>query len=147
MDYLELKAVLLPLGQSYSGDIVDALEMAVDGEHEEVETREAVATGAGDYSAASRLEHRPAVFLDPPYTGGGGKRVGVRLYAHGAVDHEALFKAMAARRCHFMMTYDHAPEIIELVRRYAFHAVLVEMKNTHHNRQFELVITRERIFS
>lgn len=49
-DYLELKAVLSPDRQSFSEDIVDALEMAADREFrdvdEEMETREAVATGA-----------------------------------------------------------------------------------------------------
>ena len=49
-DYLELKAALSPVGQSYSAEIVKALEMPADGEYEdvneEIETREAVATGA-----------------------------------------------------------------------------------------------------
>ena len=42
----------------------------------------------------------------------------------------------------FMLTYDHAPEIAALVRRHGFHAVQVTMKNTHHDRIGELVITR-----
>ena len=49
-DYLELKAAVSPVGQSYSAEIVDALEIAADSEfedvNEEVETRESVATGA-----------------------------------------------------------------------------------------------------
>ena len=49
-DYLELKAAVSPVGQSYSAEIVDALEMAADSEfedvNEEIETRESVATGA-----------------------------------------------------------------------------------------------------
>ena len=49
-DYLELKAALSPVGQSYGTDIVDALEMAADEEfedvNEEIEGREAVAVGA-----------------------------------------------------------------------------------------------------
>ena len=49
-DYLELKAALSSVGQSYSSDIANALEMAAEGEykdvHEEIERREAVATGA-----------------------------------------------------------------------------------------------------
>ena len=49
-DYLELKAALSQVGQSYSAEIVDALERAADREfkdvNEEIETREAVATGA-----------------------------------------------------------------------------------------------------
>ena len=49
-DYLELKAALSPVGQSYSADIVAALELAADSEFAdvstEVESRESVATGA-----------------------------------------------------------------------------------------------------
>ena len=49
-DYLELKAALSPAGESYSADIVKALETASEEEYEDVneemETREAVATGA-----------------------------------------------------------------------------------------------------
>ncbi len=49
-DYLELKAALSPAGQSYSADIVNALGLNAEAEfedvHEEIETREAVATGA-----------------------------------------------------------------------------------------------------
>ena len=49
-DYLELKAAFSPEGQAYSAEIVEALEMAADEEfanvNEEIETREAVATGA-----------------------------------------------------------------------------------------------------
>ena len=35
-----------------------------------------------------------AWFADPPYTAG-AKRAGARLYTHGDVDHEAIFKAAA----------------------------------------------------
>lgn len=49
-DYLELKAALSPVCQSFSADIVDALELAADSEfkdvNEEVESRELVAAGA-----------------------------------------------------------------------------------------------------
>ena len=49
-DYLELKAALSPSGQSYSHDLVYALELAADRDFEdvnqEVETRESVATEA-----------------------------------------------------------------------------------------------------
>ena len=49
-DYLELRAALSPVGQSYSADIVDALELAADSEFTdvdaEVQNRESVATEA-----------------------------------------------------------------------------------------------------
>ena len=49
-DYLELKAALSPAGQSFSAEIVKGLEIPADEEYtsvnEEIEAREAVATGA-----------------------------------------------------------------------------------------------------
>ncbi|MBC6442634.1 MAG: DNA adenine methylase [Rhodobacteraceae bacterium] len=87
-----------------------------------------------------------AVFIDPPYTAGGGKRAGSRLYDHSFVDHGALFSMMADYRPNFMMTYDAAPEIVELARKHGFHAAALSMKNGHHNRIAELVITPAPIF-
>ena len=81
------------------------------------------------------------VFADPPYTAG-GKRAGQRLYIHHRIDHPRLFQLLADSRADFMLTYDHAPKIAELVRRHNFHAVQVTMKNTHHARLPELVVTR-----
>ena len=90
---------------------------------------------------------RAAVFLDPPYTGGGGKRAGARLYAHSEIDHAALFAMLAECGSNFLMTYDAAPEIVELVRRHGFCAVRLSMTNTHHNRLPELVITPRPLFA
>ena len=90
--------------------------------------------------------HTAAVFLDPPYTAG-GKRAGARLYAHSEIDHGQLFKLLARRHTNFLMTYDCAPEIIELIEQHGFHAASVQMKNAHHNHQSELVITGEPMFS
>lgn len=81
------------------------------------------------------------VFADPPYTAG-GKRAGQRLYSHHQIDHPRLFQILADTQADFMLTYDHAPEIADLVRHHAFHAVQVTMKNTHHARLPELVVTR-----
>ena len=92
-------------------------------------------------------ESRAAVFLDPPYTAKGGKRAGKRLYSHSKVDHSALFSMLADHGSNFLMTYDAAPEIIELVRYYNFDAVCLSMKNTHHNQLSELVITSESLFT
>ncbi len=87
-----------------------------------------------------------AVFLDPPYTAG-GKRAGTRLYAHNHIDHAALFETMARSGSNFLMTYDCAPEIVDLIHRYRFHAVTVHMKNAHHNNLPELIITSEALFA
>lgn len=86
-------------------------------------------------------------FVDPPYTTAGGKRAGSRLYAHNAVDHARIFRALADARADFLMTYDCSPEIVSLVREHEFHGVVVEMKNGHHAILPELVITRDRLFS
>jgi len=86
------------------------------------------------------------MFVDPPYTAG-GKRAGKRLYTHHSIDHRALFKTLAGSNVDFLMTYDKAPEIVELIGEFGFCAVEVMMKNTHHSRVPELVITRRRLFS
>lgn len=88
---------------------------------------------------------RAALFLDPPYTAG-GKKAGKRLYAANAFDHTALFDFLGKRQVNFLMTYDEAPEVVQLVARHGFHAVRVEMRNTHTRVMRELVITREPLF-
>lgn len=85
-------------------------------------------------------------FVDPPYSAG-GKRAGTRLYNYCDIDHARLFEILADHGSDFLMTYDLAPEIEFLVRRHGFHAVQVLMKNTHHNRVAEVVITRRPVFS
>ena len=45
------------------------------------------------------------------------------------------------------MTYDRASEIVSLSEKYGFHAVRVIMKNTHHARIPELIITRKPVFA
>ena len=86
-------------------------------------------------------------FIDPPYTMDGGKRAGSRLYAHNKVDHANLFKVLADSGVNFMMTYDCCDEVASLVQTHGFHAAAVLMKNGHHARIAELVITRERLFT
>ena len=87
----------------------------------------------------------PVVFADPPYTAG-GKRAGRRLYAHNEIDYRRLFELLADSRACFLMTYDRSSEILALTRKCGFHAVQVTMKNTHHNRIPELIITRKPVF-
>ena len=90
---------------------------------------------------------RAAVFVDPPYSSPGGKRAGNRLYQHSDIDHAALFRMLRDHGSNFLMTYDAAPEIVELVRAYRFEAVSLTMKNTHHDRIRELVITQQPLFA
>jgi DNA adenine methylase len=91
------------------------------------------------------MEEDNVVFADPPYTAG-GKRAGSRLYAHNELDHVRLFSLLAESNVNFLMTYDCAPEILALVKEHGFEAVQVVMKNTHHRRVPELVITRTAVF-
>jgi len=88
-----------------------------------------------------------AVFLDPPYTAAGGKRAGSRLYEHSTIDHAALFAMLAEHESNFLMTYDAAPEIVDLVRKHGFSAAALSMKNGHHHKIVELVITPEPFFA
>lgn len=88
-----------------------------------------------------------AVFLDPPYTADGGKRAGSRLYAHATIDHARLFSVLADADANFLMTYDAAPEIVDLVQHHGFHTVGLSMKNGHHNLMSELVITSDPLFA
>lgn len=93
-------------------------------------------------------EHGPraAAFVDPPYTAG-GKRAGARLYRHNEINHERLFRILADARANFLMTYDRAPEILDLVAKYGFHAVEIRMKNAHHDRIAELAIAPAPLFA
>ena len=86
------------------------------------------------------------VFVDPPYTAG-GKRAGRRLYAHSDIDHERLFEILDTTSVNFLMTYDYSAEILALIDRHGFHAVRVDMKNTHHALLPELIITPTPVFS
>lgn len=86
-------------------------------------------------------------FVDPPYTAAGGKRAGSRLYAHNEVDHQRVFRVLADSGADFLMTYDCSEEIVDLVDRFKFHAAVVEMKNGHHARIAELIITKDRLFT
>lgn len=90
--------------------------------------------------------NQTAVFVDPPYTAG-GKRAGVRLYSHNHIDHSHLFEILKRTDAYFLMTYDSAPEIVEMIQHHGFHAVIVMMKNSHHNKMKELVITRDPLFA
>ena len=86
------------------------------------------------------------VFVDPPYTARGGKRAGRRLYSHNGVDHGRLFDSLARSGVDFLMTYDCADEIADLIDHHGFFAVVVMMKSGHHASLPEFVISRDPIF-
>ena len=91
--------------------------------------------------AEGRSRDDYAVFLDPPYTSA-GKRAGTRLYTHTSINHARLFEMLADSQAHFLMTYDRSPEVIALIQQ----AVEVVMKNGHHARLPELIITPQPVF-
>lgn len=88
-----------------------------------------------------------AYFVDPPYSAKGGKKAAERLYAHSDIDHRRLFALLAEHECNFLMTYDGADEILNLVREHGFAGAWVSMQNTHHNEVRELLITARPLFA
>ena len=110
--------------------------------------RIAFCEGDGVQVLETLLLTRPSgmvVFIDPPYTAD-GKQAGKRLYSCNDVDHARIFEMLAESDADFLMTYDLSSQIVDLARKYRFHAVQVFMKTTHHNRIPELVITRDAVF-
>jgi DNA adenine methylase len=87
-------------------------------------------------------EKRVAFFIDPPYTAA-GKKAGSRLYSCSQLDHEELFGIVATIHGHFLMTYDDTEEVRELARLHGFSVKAVAMKNTHHAKMQELLISRD----
>jgi DNA adenine methylase len=81
-------------------------------------------------------------FVDPPYTAG-GKSAGKRLYAYFELNHQKLFEQCSKLAGDFVMTYDNAQEVKDLVAQHALVSRLIPMKNTHHAPMTELVIGRD----
>ena len=90
-------------------------------------------------------DSKTVVFVDPPYTAA-GKGAGKRLYNHNQLDHRELFTRLGQTGADFLMTYDQSHEIIDLIRRNSFQVKRVNMKNTHHDQIWELLITRRPVF-
>lgn len=88
---------------------------------------------------------KAAFFIDPPYTAGGanGKRAGKRLYTHHVLDHERLFDTAARIAGDILLTYDEAPDVLELAETHGFQVQKIAMKNTHHAKMMELLIGRD----
>ncbi len=76
-------------------------------------------------------------FIDPPYVKAGG-----RLYRHSEIDHAALFAHASRLMGDFLMTYDNNIEIRQLAKEFDFDTRPVSMKNTHHAKQTELLISK-----
>ena len=85
-----------------------------------------------------RTQTTTVAFVDPPYVVNGR-----RLYRHWDMDHERLFTVMSEFAGEFLMTYDDAPEIRSLARRFKFKTCEVAMKTTKHATKRELIIGRD----
>lgn len=81
-------------------------------------------------------------FVDPPYTAA-GKRAGRRLYSHSGLDHENLFDTFINAKSDFLFTYDNSEDLIEVARSRGFKTKLIAMKNTHHAKMSELIISKD----
>jgi DNA adenine methylase len=82
-----------------------------------------------------------AFFIDPPYTAA-GKKAGTRLYTYSEIDHEELFRMAGKIAGVFLMTYDNTEAVRDLAHKHGFETRLVAMKNTHHAKMTELLISR-----
>jgi DNA adenine methylase len=80
-------------------------------------------------------------FIDPPYTVG-KKSAGRRLYTHYDIDHERLFRAVTCIAGTAMLTYDGAPEVIEIARKHGLRVKTTTVKNTHHAVVQELLVLK-----
>lgn len=90
------------------------------------------------------LDRKEVVFfIDPPYTAGQGKRAGRRLYKYNEVDHTALFDLLSRAAGLVLMTYDDCTEVEEMANRRGFQIERIPMKNTHHEKKYELLISNQ----
>ena len=111
----------------------------IDKIHSKLEFRHADALAVLD---EYKNEPSAVFFIDPPYTAG-GKNAGRRLYSHHELDHDLLFQTCSSLKGDFIMTYDRAPEVVKLARKYNLQARPIAMRNTHHAEMTELVIGRD----
>ncbi len=89
--------------------------------------------------AIDALKYAPpgtVIFADPPYL-----HAGARMYRYHELDHEKLFEVLAAKGLDFLMTYDAAPAIVDLVSQHGWAAARVRMKNNHNQMRTEIIIT------
>ena len=77
-----------------------------------------------------------AFFVDPPYT-----VASRRLYPHWQVDHRKLFALLKSVRGSVLLTYDNTEDIKALATEFGFQTQAIAMKNTHHARMTELLVS------
>jgi len=91
---------------------------------------------------ANKEQRQVCFFIDPPYTAG-GKNAGSRLYKHYDLNHRGLFEIVSSIKGNFLMTYNNTNEVLELAEQYGFDTKPIPMKNTHHAKMTELLISRD----
>lgn len=79
-----------------------------------------------------------AFFIDPPYS-----CVGERLYTHGIIDHQRLFRVASTLPGRVLMTYQDTSEIRALAERFRFKVREVKMVSRLHTPKSELLISRD----
>ncbi len=110
--------------------------------HDHLHGRLTFVHGDGMAVVAQYAEQENVVFfIDPPYTTP-GKSAGTRLYLHHELDHENLFDMMSRVKGHFLMTYENSPYVRALAVKYGFEVKPIAMKNTHHAKMTELLISK-----
>jgi DNA adenine methylase len=85
-----------------------------------------------------KADAEAAFYIDPPYT-----LAARRLYSVWKIDHKRLFTTMAACKGDFLMSYDNTTEIVQLAKKHGFQTRPIAMKNTHHSKMTELLISRD----
>ena len=93
-----------------------------------------------EYLEKNLKDKKITYFIDPPYTAP-GKSAGRRLYNFNEIDHEKLFDLCKKSSGDFLMTYDDAESVREMAAARNFKITRVPMKNTHHAKMYELLIT------
>jgi DNA adenine methylase len=83
-------------------------------------------------------EKGAAFFVDPPYM-----MAARRLYSHWQVNHRQLFDLLRRVKGSVLLTYDNTREISELTQEFGFETQAVAMKNTHHARMIELLVSKD----
>ena len=108
----------------------------------EIRDRITFIAGNGLEIIAQNINRPDAVFfIDPPYTAA-GKKAGKRLYKYAELNHQQLFDVASKIYGNFLITYDNTPEVKDWANDYEFDWQAVAMKNTHHAKMTELLISR-----
>jgi len=85
-----------------------------------------------------KADHEAVFYIDPPYT-----LAARRLYTKWQIDHSRLFALMRECKGGFLMSYDNTIEVVALAKKYGFVTHPIAMKNTHHAKMTELLISND----